>query len=144
MSIRDDFRTYLLTKSGITDLIGGSGSGNRIYPGFIPQGVSLPAVALNLISDVPHHDTDGANGWAEARIQVDCYGALPPAAEAVSEQIRLACDGYSGTMGSSNVQFCFKDDGGDTPESAVGNEADQRFRRRSDYRLAYMQTLPTL
>ena len=142
MSIRNDFRTYLLTKTAITTLVGADDP--RIYPGFVPQGVALPHVVLNTISDVPDHDCDGANTWAVARIQVDAYGRTPDEADAVIEQIRLACDGKTGTMGGSTVHWCFKEDGDDTPEPAPANEVRRRHRTRNDYRLAYVQSLPTL
>lgn len=143
MSIRTDFRTYLLTKSTVTDLVG-TGDNARVYPGFAPQGVSLPHVVLNTISDVSDHDMDGANGWTEARVQVDCYARTVDDAEALAEVIRLACDGYKGTMGAAEVAFCFQEAGDDGPEPYPTNEPRQRSRRRDDYRFAYFKALPTL
>lgn len=143
MSIRNAFKTYLLTKTDFTDLVGASGNA-RVFPGFLPQGTTLPAVVLNIISDVPDHDTQGANGWTVARLQVDCYGLTPDAADAVSEQIRLACDGYTGLMGATEVAWCFHEEGDDVPEIEPENEERRRQRRHDDYRLAYFKTLPTL
>jgi hypothetical protein len=143
VSIRDDFKTYLLTKTGITDLVGVSGS-DRVFPGFLPQGKALPAIVLLTVSDVPDHDMDGANGWTVARIQVDCYAATPGGADALAEQVRLACDGKSGTMGSSTVNWCFHDDAGDDPYPEPENEPRRRARVRADYRVAYVKTIPTL
>src|SRR5688572_1798557 len=103
MSIRDDYRTYLLTKSGVTDLVG-TGDDARVYPGFLPQGVTLPAIVLVTVSDVPSHDMDGANTWTVARVEVACYAASAPGADALVEAVRMVSDGKSGTtMGGSTV-----------------------------------------
>lgn len=143
MSIRDDLRTYLLTKTAFTTLVG-SGDDARVYPGFQPQGVTLPAVVLDTISDSPEHTTDGHCSLTVARLQVQCWGKTPDSAQAVAEQVRLAVDGYRGTWGSTTINQAFKLDGEDGEEPAADNEPRRRFSHTVDYEVAYFQTVPTL
>jgi hypothetical protein len=143
MSIRDDFRTYLLTKNLTAQV--GSGDSGRIYPDFLPQGMTLPAIVLTKVSDVGAHDSGGANTWAVARVQVDCYAGSRTQADTVAEAVRNACDGFSGnTMGSSFVHWCKKEDDADVSFPEPENEQRQRFRVTADYMIAYVQSLPTL
>ncbi len=141
MSIRDDLRTYLLTKSGITNLVGATG----VWPGYAGQGKALPYIVLTTVSDVPDHDMDGANTWTVARIQVDCWATAQLGADALAEAVRNACDGYAGqAMGGTHVHYCFHEDSGDDPQPQPENEPRTRHRVRADYRIAYAKTVPTL
>lgn len=79
------FRTYLLTKSGVTNLVVA-----RIYPDILPQKPTYPAIVLREISANPHQHLDGSSGMRETRIQVDCWDDDTIGAKAVREQVRLA------------------------------------------------------
>jgi len=99
------FRTHLLTKSSVTNLLGTAGG---IYFGSLPQNVTLPAVVLHRISSEPQEDLSGAAGLVRSRIQCDAYANTHTAADNLSEQIRLVsvAPNCPTSMGSVAVTGC--------------------------------------
>ena len=85
--------------SAVTDLVS-----TRFYHGLLPQDVAFPAIVFFRINterdDFAH---DGPMGVAEATIQVSCYGERTSEVMAVSEAVRTALYGWSGTAGGVNV-----------------------------------------
>jgi len=102
------YRTYLLTKTPVTDLVG-----TRIYFGNLPQDPTFPAVVLHLIlRDTERHLTN-ASGLARSVVQVDCHAETHDAAEDLSEQVRLVTEFYRGAWGVETIR-----------RSIVGDVAD--------------------
>lgn len=66
---------------------------DRVYPVVLPQGVTLPALTYQVISDVPESDLDGDSDLRNLRVQV--YGWSEGYAECknIALQIRAAMDG---------------------------------------------------
>lgn len=96
-------KTYLKTKTAVTDLIG-TGADARIYEQEAKQGVALPYIVYIVYAVGSYEDLDGAVGVATNRIEVNCYAATAAAAYALAEAVRLApLQGYEGTMGSASV-----------------------------------------
>lgn len=66
---------------------------DRIYWGVAPQ-VAMPAyLVLTVVSSVDHPHMQGAGGFWQYRVQVDCIGADRPAARALSRAVRSALNG---------------------------------------------------
>ncbi len=65
-------RTLLVAKlkgmTAVTDIVG-----QQIYPIKAPQGVSLPYITFQQISDVPINASKGATPTAAMRMQVNCF-----------------------------------------------------------------------
>lgn len=99
-NVADGYRTYLLTKSTVTDVLGTT---SGIFHDNAPQGVTYPIVVLHKIDDVPVQALDGPIDKARALVQVDCRANTRAAADNLGEQIRLVTDNYSGTMGTHTV-----------------------------------------
>ena len=79
-------RTYLQTKSAVTDLVS-----TRMYPDALPENVTLPAAVLNVISTSSHEDLNsGASTAASSRVQIDSYAATRSGSVALAEAIRKA------------------------------------------------------
>ena len=91
-------RTYLLTKSAITDLVN-----TRIYPAVLPQAATLPAVVYTLITSTPNDCLAGSSGSVDSNIQLDVYTNNHLTSNDIGEQIRLVMQGYSGTMGDETI-----------------------------------------
>ncbi len=101
MSITDDLYTYLLTVSGVTNLVQ-----DRIYPLVRNQKEPLPCIVFQDISDPRVHSHDGVSGLANPRIQFSCWAAKAHGwedAQAVAEALRVALDCYH----SGNIQATF-------------------------------------
>lgn len=133
------FRTYLLTKTGVTDEVS-----TRIYPGYLPKNATLPAVVFNVISQVPAHHLGAAAEVTEARIQLDIFAATRSAVEDAAEAIRNAGDGYRGAAGSEFFQMCRLDSQQDFHDDPSDASDVRRYRISQDWLIAVTETAPTL
>jgi len=68
--VRVALRSYLLTKSAITDIVG-----QRIYAGALPQGATSPAVTMATVSESYDYDGVGLAWIVQTRMQFECYSA---------------------------------------------------------------------
>jgi hypothetical protein len=102
--IADALYTILSGFAGLTALVS-----TRIYPRRAPQEVTAPYVIFQRISTIRDHSHSGPSGLANPRYQFDAYAATPEEADAISDQIRLALDGYTGTVTSGESPALFPD-----------------------------------
>lgn len=104
MNIEEALYAHLVADAGVAALIS-----TRVYPLSIAQDVALPAIAYQRISGPRQRYHSGPSAMAEARIQITCQAAKYTQAKALAKAVRLAMDGYSGTMGGVSgvlVEFC--------------------------------------
>lgn len=133
--IKDDIRTYLLTKSALTALIS-----QRIYSLPAPQGVTYPFVSIHRIGgDREQHLLHDA-AFGKVRLQIDARAETSAAAEAVAEQIRIALDAYAGTAGSSTVHSVQLIDERDFVEPTDDGREIGVYVVSSDYEIAFDYT----
>ena len=132
-----DIRTYLQTKTAVTNLVG-----TRIFPRMMPQGETLPAVVFSLIGSTSEPRLLGASGGVRALVQLDCYAETHIACNALGEQIRLALHGYSGTAGNSTIEAMLeaKRELFDAPTDASDVPA---YRVSLDFEIWHNETIPT-
>ena len=90
--MEEGFRALLQGDAGILAIVPAA----RINWGERPTREQLPAIVLTLVSGGESLTLDGPDGLAEARVQVDCYGATFAQARAVAEAVRARLNGYSG------------------------------------------------
>lgn len=92
-----DLRAYLLDElENVID--------DRVYPGEIPQGSSFPAITYNLISEQRLLTMQGPTSAVAKRMQIDAWATTFGAAWELAEAIRVALDGFRGTMGDTEIQ----------------------------------------
>lgn len=139
MSLQQDVRTYLLTKAGVTNLVGTTG----IYCQKVDQGVDPPYIVIYRIGAEHGHTLTKASGWALARLQIDCFATSFPSAEAIAEAVRQVLQGLSGTFGTTVVSSVVLDTDGD--DFSVSNTGDDvgTYRVHADYRMLYAESIPT-
>lgn len=106
--IESALRSRLATFSGLTALVG-----TRIYPLIMPQDAAFPAVTYQKISGPRVHAKEGPLGEAYPRFQVSVWAKEFGDSRRVSEQVRLALDGWRGTVAGVTVR-----------DSALANETD--------------------
>lgn len=112
-SIKTSYYTWLSAQASITSLLGAS---SAIYPDRIPQrsNKSFPALTYRVDNneDIPLLSGQ-VSGLRFADIEVWCWATTSPAAEALADAVRAAHVGYSGTMGTNEVESVRKtfDDG---------------------------------
>ena len=118
MNIEEALYNKLSTTSGVTTICS-----TRIYPNVIPQDAAMPAVAYQRISTVRDMAHDGPTGMAHARFQFTCSAALYSTARSLANAIRVALDGFSGTMGGAGgvaVEASFVENDSDGYNQAGG------------------------
>lgn len=79
-------RTYLLTKSAITDLVS-----TRIYPDDLPQAAQMPAIVYNKISTNHEHVTGnswGLAGFAMCRLEFECFSSTRSQANNLADLLK--------------------------------------------------------
>jgi hypothetical protein len=86
-------------------------TGNRIYPLTLPQGVTLPAVTYQVVSETPlnTHSTaqDSPTHVVEiqtTRVQFSFYGRRYSETEALANEFKASVLGYRGAWGNVDVQ----------------------------------------
>lgn len=122
--MEEQLTTHLLAQAGLTALVGTSPA--RITWGLRPQGSSLPAVVLHVISRTPQYTMAGDTNTRPQRIQVDCWAATYAAAKDVARQITAALSGAKTTVGGVEFLGSFKESERDSFEQGAGSEALHR------------------
>lgn len=90
--------SYLSGYSGLTSLVS-----TRVYPMRAPQSVTVPYVLVQRISTprMLTQDMSGATGTlAHPRIQIEGWAETYLAAKAITDQVRAAMNGKTGSIGS--------------------------------------------
>jgi len=82
------------------------------YPVEIPQDASYPAWSYQVIDDDQELAHSGGTGFCRARVQIDimaketasqsAYGI----AQGLAKSVRTKLDGFKGSMGGVQVEFC--------------------------------------
>lgn len=122
--------SYLTGYAGLTALIS-----DRVYFMRIPQGATLPCVTFQRISTQRETtmQSSGATGdLARPRFQFDVWGTTAAAVKPITDQIRAALNGKTGTIGSGAYVLTIR-------AALVDNEDDEYnpevnlYRSRSEY-----------
>lgn len=88
---------------GITNLVG-----TRIYGSRIKQGSTFPCITKQRISTprLHTHDMSGATGiLAHPRFQIDAWGTTEASVKGVTDAVRAALNGKTGTLGSGAISI---------------------------------------
>jgi hypothetical protein len=104
--------------AGIFDFMSaGLSVGERVFPLTLPQGVQLPALTYQVVSDVPtlshstaqDHPTYTGLERTVSRIQLNCYGSTYDEAEALCDELRVLTVGYRGYWGDVEIDSVIPD-----------------------------------
>ena len=134
MNVTGPIRQIILSNPAAFALVG-----SRVYPVLIPKSATLPAVSLQVVSNLPSDTKSGVSTVDLIRLQVDSYGTTYATAAAVDEAVRGAIDKYAGTvnvtgsgLAASGVNYTI---GGVRYETTQDIFEDQSevFRLSSDY-----------
>jgi len=90
-------------------------AGVRVFPDKAPQAGPWPAIVFHRISGTGDHTHQGPSEYREARFTLDYIAKKKAEVSAIEDQVRLALDGYRGSMGGAagpEVDGAFLDDQG--------------------------------
>lgn len=127
--IEDGLYAHLTAQSSITDV-----TGDRIYPGVLPQDPTLPAVVFYNVGSVPIATQDQKPVAMRTRFQIDCYARSNRDAKLLDKRIHdvLVQDSYHGvTFGSFAIRRVELLEGGMNDFDDVPND----FRITSEYEI---------
>lgn len=114
--------------------------GERIYPGFIPMGTPLPALAYNQTSRLESNKVAlrGGSVVVRSRIEVTAQAKTFPAKKAVLDAVRAACRNRSGVIAGVSVNSVLVDTTGpDMTDAAAGLEMQSQ-----DFRVTFTEANP--
>lgn len=79
--------------------------GDRIYPHALPEGCVLPALVVELVSDVPQPTLDATAGYglSQARMQVTGLAATYPGLKDLLAAVVSACNYQRGVLAGVRV-----------------------------------------
>lgn len=117
---------HLLAQAGLVALVG-----QRITWARRPQGSTLPAIVLHVISRQPQYTMEAASGLASRRIQVDCWADSFAGAKGAAREVAAALSGARMTVGGVAFQGGFQEGERDSFEQGSGGE--QLYRVSMDF-----------
>ena len=103
--IEEGFVIYLNGHAGLSALIS-----TRLFPLILPEGVTMPAATYQRISGPRMRSHSGPSGVSMPRYQFNCWGDTYKQAKEVADQVRIALESFSGTMGTVPVHAGFVED----------------------------------
>lgn len=126
-------RSLLVNDAGVTALV----PSTRISAGDLPQGVTLPAISIDLISSVDRNiPSQGATRHVSDRVQVTTFAATYPALKSLQEAVKSACaDKFPTIAGISNVVVHTQNQGPD-----FRDEENSVRMGTQDFRVTFIQT----
>lgn len=98
-TLEEGLASYLSNFAGLTALVS-----NRVYPMRIPQNAGVPCVTYQRISTPREltHQSSGATGdLAHPRFQFDAWAETYATAKSITDQIRAALNGKTGSIGTA-------------------------------------------
>lgn len=126
-TIDEGLIAYLSAYSGLTALIS-----TRVYLMRIPQNATLPCLTVTRVSTPREltHDMSGASGTlAHPRFQFDAWATTYASAKAITDQLRAALNGHTGTTGTGiTIRAALID--GEAPSFDTETEL---YRSQSEY-----------
>ena len=93
MTMETALRAKLLAAAPVTNIVG-----TKVDWTKRPQGNTLPAVVLIMVTDPRPQTMDGFVGFRETRVQIDCYGASRAQVVTLREAV-IAAIAVPGTTG---------------------------------------------
>lgn len=114
-------------------------AGNRVYPGRFPDNLTLPALTYVRVAPRPRPQRLGGGGpvgLAEAVYQLDAWARDYDTAAALADQVRIAFDGFAGSIGGVTVSGASLLADRDSPEPETG-----LFRRILEIRIPYTESI---
>lgn len=100
--IDEQIRTYLLTITGVTDIVGASG----VFVERATQGTAPPYVVVTQDSGNPEHHAGGRSGINRAGVDVVCYAATAVKAGTLADAVETALTAKQTPMGTATVRSC--------------------------------------
>lgn len=140
MTIKAAIAQHLIAKA--------TAASSRVYRvGQTPTSAALPYITFQRVSNAHIRHMGGSSQFTTARFQINCWAASESAAESLGEEVRVAFDTFTGTLGSGGdavtVQGAFlEEDYDDFADPNDGSETGL-FRRILDFLVWHAEAAPS-
>ena len=105
-------RTYLLTQSGVTDLVA-----TRIYFDNLPQGATLPAIVVEQVNDDIIRSLNATDSLRRTSVNAIVYASSHTSAAAAGDAVESAVEFATGAWGTVTVRRALVESAVDVIES---------------------------
>jgi hypothetical protein len=116
--------------------------GTRAYPLVLPQNPAVPAIRYQRISTTrgPYRALGtGRAEYAKPRFQLDCYATTAAGAKALADAVRIALDGFAGTVAGISIGSMALEDEDADLEEGVGVAGAPLYRSRLDFLMGHVE-----
>lgn len=140
MSLERSLKEHILADAAVSALVG-----DRYYPMEAPTGITMPYVVYQVISASREHHYGAASGLALKNVQLSVWDSSNTGAEAVSDALRLALDGFTGDLGAATtyVNTCHLLSAIDQWSVTADGDAQGDYGRILEFEIWYGETIPT-
>lgn len=132
------FRDFIASDTTVVAVVG-----TRVYPSLAPPQAKRPFLVYTIVDGVPDQEMSAQSTLGHARIQVDCYADTYQSVAELSNDLRLACNGYRGNMGDVEdvkVRLVDRIVGIGNPQAGKGKGI---HRITLDFELTFQSVVPT-
>lgn len=142
--IEDDIRTYLLTQSAITALVGADATGApaRISPHDRREGVTADSIVYSRTSTDHFQNLIAAQGYATAHIEFDCISTSYAGAKTLGETLRSKLHGFRGAAGSVTIYGSILEDDYESFDEPADGSAKGLYHVIQGYAIQYTESVP--
>ncbi len=117
--------------------------GARVFPLYLPESSTLPAVYYRVVTRPRPQVLDGSSGLARPRVQLGCVSTSYGDCVAMSAALRGIFDGFQGSLGAVQVIAAVQIDSIDFYEDPKIGSDQGRYHRAVDYRFDHHETVAT-
>ena len=141
----DDIRTYLLTQSPITTIVGTDAAKSmaRIYFNARQQDITADSIVIRRVGTSRGHCLTGGAGYATMMIEFDCVSLTPTGAKTLANALRGELQCFNGTMGSVTVFSVVSEDESDEYDEPVDASNRGQFHSLATYSFLVQESIPT-
>jgi len=131
-TIEEALYSKLSNDAGVSGLVS-----TRVFPNLMPQNPTYPLLVYTRVSGPRIHSHDGSSGLAHPLFQIDSWAETYAGVKALAEKVRLALQGFSGTVATVVINGILFEGDRDLYEDGV-----EEFRVSSDYRIWHNEARP--
>lgn len=113
--------------------------GNRIYPNYMPQSATMPAIVYQIINTNRMYTMTGQVDMPEKRVQLECWAESYSEADQLCDHVRKLLSDYTGTVNNLQIDAIFIEDESDLLTLVAGKDRLRRSARRLDIRAWYRE-----
>ena len=112
----------------------------RVYPVYLPQAPTYPAVTYQLITGQSHYALGAPSHLAELRVQLDCWAGSYAEVQTLRSAVITALGGYRGTIEGVEVHGAFRIAERDEFEETLAGVAQRVWRKSLDFQVWFKET----